>query len=269
MSSSGTPAPETLSGRWIGTISGTNAGQAIIDLVERGGVIEGDGRIHDFRSGPTTYRVSGRTDGELVSIELHPLDQPGGDFVVGPVSVVGRLDGDTISGNWQSEVGTQGGFHVILEHAVEKSGKNRVFLVHGHDEAARESVARLLERLGLEPIILSEQPSGGRTIIEKFEHYGDVDFAVVLLTPDDVGHPEGAPEKTRPRARQNVLVELGYFVGRLSRRRVCALHRGDVEIPSDLHGVVYVPLDEAGAWKLRLSSELRQAGINVDLNRVV
>lgn len=142
----------------------------------------------------------------------------------------------------------------------------KAFVVHGHDEGARESVARFLERCGVEPVILHEQASGGRTIIEKLEHYADVDFAVVLLTPDDMGAVASAKDRLSPRARQNVVLELGYFVGKLGRSRVCALHKGSVELPSDILGVVYVSLDEGGAWRVLLAKELRQAGFNVDLN---
>jgi len=145
----------------------------------------------------------------------------------------------------------------------------RVFVVHGHDEEAKLSVARFIEKINLEPIILSEQPNEGRTIVEKFEAHADVAFAIVLLTPDDIGFPRDDEEQKRPRARQNVILELGYFVGRLSRSRVCALSKGSVEIPSDIHGVVYVPMDDGGGWKLKLATELKQAGIDVDLNLAV
>lgn len=140
-----------------------------------------------------------------------------------------------------------------------------VFIVHGHDEAAREKVARFVSRLGLEPIILHEQPNRGQTIIEKFEGHSSVGFAVVLLTPDDVG---GKNESClRPRARQNVIMELGYFCGILTRARVCALLKGDVEIPSDYFGVLYVPFDEADAWQFNLAREMKAAGLPVDLNK--
>jgi hypothetical protein len=112
----------------------------------------------------------------------------------------------------------------------------KVFIVHGHDDGAREAVARFLERLGFEAIILHERANQGRTVIEKVEAHGDVGFAVVLLTPDDEGCVKG--DTLVPRARQNVILELGYFIGRLGRKRVCALKRGDVEIPSDFGGVV-------------------------------
>ena len=119
------------------------------------------------------------------------------------------------------------------------SGK-KVFLVHGRDESAREGTARFLEKLGLEAIILHEQPNAGRTIIEKVETFAGVAFAVVLLTPDDVGGIASNPPALNPRARQNVILELGYFIGRLGRAHVAALLKGDVEKPSDYDGVVYI-----------------------------
>lgn len=156
--------------------------------------------------------------------------------------------------------------------SAQLSGKSKarqkVFVVHGHDEVATQTVARFLEKLKLEPIVLSEQPNEGRTIIEKFEAHADVSFAIVLLTPDDLGCPKDRPDQLRPRARQNVILELGYFIGRLTRQRVCALHKGSTEIPSDFHGVVYVPMDEGGGWKLKLVTELKQAGLDLDLNLV-
>ncbi len=154
--------------------------------------------------------------------------------------------------------------------AIARERTNKVFLVHGHDEAARESVARLLEQIGLEPVILHEQATSGRTIVEKLEHYADVDFAVVLLTPDDIGGARASsPDKFQARARQNVVLELGFFMGKLDRKRVCALHKGPLELPSDYLGVVYIELDGSGGWHLKLARELRGAGFNVDLNLVL
>jgi predicted nucleotide-binding protein len=144
---------------------------------------------------------------------------------------------------------------------------NRVFIVHGHDGEAREAVARFVDQAGLEPIILHEQPNKGRTVIEKFEAHGDVSFAIVLLTPDDIGGAKDGPAS--PRARQNVVLELGYFIGRLGRDRVCALRRGDVEIPSDYLGVVYHELDIDGGWKQALAKELQAAGHEIDWNKVM
>jgi predicted nucleotide-binding protein len=145
--------------------------------------------------------------------------------------------------------------------------ERKVFVVHGHDDGAREAVARFLEQIGFEAIILHEQANQGRTIIEKVVAHGDVGFAVVLLTPDDEGCKKGEPSK--PRARQNVVLELGYFIGRLGRDRVCALTRGNVEIPSDFAGVVYESFDAAGGWRQALGRELQAAGFDVDWNKVM
>jgi hypothetical protein len=143
----------------------------------------------------------------------------------------------------------------------------RVFLVHGHQDGLLHEVARYLEKLKLEPIVLREQPNSGRTIIEKFVDFSDVGYAVVLLTPDDRGGTVKAPfEQQRPRARQNVILELGYFLGKLSRNRVTALHMGDIEIPSDYSGVAFVVVDDRGAWRLELARELKASGLDIDMN---
>ena len=146
---------------------------------------------------------------------------------------------------------------------------NEVFIVHGRDEAAKHAVARFLEKLGLEPIILHEQANKGRTIIEKFEDYSLVGYAVVLLTADDVGKLASQEPKLSPRARQNVVFEWGFFMGKLGRERVCALYEEGIEQPSDLDGVVYVSLDKIGAWKLLLGKELQAAGFDIDLNKAI
>jgi predicted nucleotide-binding protein len=162
-----------------------------------------------------------------------------------------------------------------LKPTAEQSGpalefrklSRKVFVVHGHDEAAREKIARFLERLEFEPIILHEQASRGRTVIEKVEAHSDVGFAVVLLTPDDEGCEKGGTP--RPRARQNVVLELGYFLGLLGRTHVCAMKRGDLEIPSDFEGVVYVPFDNSDGWKQALGKELQAANFPIDWNRAM
>lgn len=145
----------------------------------------------------------------------------------------------------------------------------RVFIVHGHDNAAKETMARFVERLGLDPVILHEQPSSGNTVIEKLLAHIDVDFTVVLLTPDDVGSVVAEPSSLKSRARQNVVFEFGLFIGILGRKKVCALYKGDVELPSDYQGVLYVPMDDAGGWKLLLAREMRHAGLDIDMNKAV
>jgi len=156
----------------------------------------------------------------------------------------------------------------IGEPEILSQNHNKIFIVHGHDEEAKQSVARFLERLGIEVVILHEQPNQGRTIIEKFEDYSDVSYAVVLLTPDDLGGRANDLDNLLPRARQNVVFELGFFIGKLGRERVCALHKGEVEIPSDFSGVLWIRMDAAGAWQFKLAREIKAAGFSIDLNKL-
>lgn len=155
-----------------------------------------------------------------------------------------------------------------IKSKIIKPKSNNVFIVHGHDGEARESVARFLSHVGLTPIILHEQANRGRTVIEKVEAHSDVGFAVVLLTPDDEGKTKGSAE-LEPRARQNVLLELGFFIGRLGRENVCSLKRGTVEIPSDFAGVVWETMDGGTGWKQSLGRELSAAGYEIDWNKVM
>lgn len=139
----------------------------------------------------------------------------------------------------------------------------KVFIVHGHRDGPREAVARFLDKLGLQPIILHEQANRGDTVIEKFEAHSDVAFAIVLLTADDTMAAEGS-QKPAKRARQNVILEWGYFIAKLTRRNVVALIEGDVELPSDIHGIVWEVFDPHGAWQSKLARELRAAGFLFD-----
>lgn len=147
------------------------------------------------------------------------------------------------------------------------SNKN-VFIVHGHNGEAKESVARFVEKLGLEAIILHERPNKGRTIITKFQEESQgVGFAVVLMTPDDEGRAINAPNMN-PRARQNVVLELGFFIGKLGPERVAAVVKGSIERPSDFDGVVYISLDEAD-WRTKLASEFKAAGLEADWSKIL
>ncbi|WFU73829.1 nucleotide-binding protein [Bradyrhizobium sp. CB2312] len=143
---------------------------------------------------------------------------------------------------------------------------NRIFVVHGRDGEHRETVARFLGQLGLEAVILHEQPNKGRALITKFQEVAaDIGFAVVLMTPDDLGGIRDGEQHLR--ARQNVIFELGFFIGALGADRVAALVSPQVERPSDFDGVVYISLE--GEWRLPLCRELRAAGYDVDLNKVL
>lgn len=136
----------------------------------------------------------------------------------------------------------------------------KVFIVHGHDGALKEAVARLLERQGMEPIILHEQPNNGQTLIEKLESKtADVRFGIVLYTPDD------ECKNGRMRARQNVVFEHGLLIGLLGRSNTCAIIESSVEKPGDINGVVYI--DKVN-WQMDLLKELRAVGLPVDMNKL-
>lgn len=182
--------------------------------------------------------------------------------------------------------------------------KENVFIVHGRDLESAKKLKSILKKFSLDPIILHEQPSGSRTIVEKLEKYSDVGYAFVILTPDDVGCLDlrvsknlksvaetlqnlveaytvikrKAPLKKardelsrviglfKPRARQNVVLEFGYFIGLLGRDRVCCLHKGDVELPSDMHGIVYISFKESvNEVRDKIIKELKAAGYEIKM----
>ena len=142
--------------------------------------------------------------------------------------------------------------------------KSKVFVVHGHDEALKQEVARIVEKQGLEAIILSEQANQGKTIIEKIEENADVGAAICLFTGDDYGRAKDATSENL-RARQNVVFEAGYFMGKLGRGNVILIASPDIEIPSDLQGVVYTNKD---MWQTDVLRELKAIGYNVDFNKL-
>jgi predicted nucleotide-binding protein len=143
-----------------------------------------------------------------------------------------------------------------------------IFIVHGHNTAVQQTVARTIEKLGLTPIILHEQPNAGKTIIEKFESHSNVGFAIILLTDDDEGKAKTEID-LKKRARQNIVLELGYFIGKLGRSKVLPWYSETVELPSDIHGLLYVPLDRAENWKFSIVKELKEAGYSVDANKLL
>ena len=160
----------------------------------------------------------------------------------------------------------------IEEDKIEPKSKkdlnmSQVFIVHGHDELVKIEVARFIEKLGFEPIILHEQASSGKTVIEKIESYSNVGFGIVLYTPCDLGSKKGEEANLNPRARQNVIFEHGYLIGKIGRENVCALVKQNIEIPNDISGVVYISLGES--WKIDVAKELRNSGYSVDMNMVI
>jgi len=160
---------------------------------------------------------------------------------------------------------------LAVEHRYDSTcdlQEARVFVVHGHDHGALSQVARFLEKFSLNVTILHEQPNQGLTLIEKLESNSIADFAVVILTADDVGGEKNSTQQQlKPRARQNVIFELGFFLAKLGRAKVCVLHTEGIVLPSDYQGVLYIPLDVTGSWELKLVKEMKHAGLNVDLNK--
>jgi len=159
--------------------------------------------------------------------------------------------------NWMTFGWTKNKILSDIEHttalicASASSDNKNVFIVHGHSHAHRQELATQLEALGLQPIILDQEDDLGLTVIEKFEHYArDCSFAFVLMTPDDLTAPPTGTKTSTPapsiwRARQNVILELGWFMAHLGRERVVILHRKELEIPSDIHGVVSIRFEDS------------------------
>lgn len=154
----------------------------------------------------------------------------------------------------------------IEDKKNEMYDKTKVFIVHGRESASKLEVARFIEKMGFEPIILHEQASEGMTIIEKIEKYSNVGFGIILYTPCDVGYIKDNENTKMFRARQNVVFEHGYLIAKLGRNNVCALVKQEVETPNDISGVVYIPFDSNGGWKIPLAKEMKSSGYEVDFN---
>jgi predicted nucleotide-binding protein len=144
-----------------------------------------------------------------------------------------------------------------------------VLLIHGRDEDTKESVLEFLEKLELRAITLHEQPDGGKSMMEKSVESPGIHFAIILLTPDDIAAPRNKPKERQTRVGQNVIFEFGYFLSKLGPGKVCALYREGVEIPSDYSGTAYIPMDSRGGWRLLVAKEIKQAGIEIDLNKAI
>lgn len=150
--------------------------------------------------------------------------------------------------------------------------KTKVFIVHGHDDLAKTEVARFIEKLKLEAIILHEQANSGKTIIEKIEEFSNVGFGLVLYTPCDVGTAKENKDNCAMlsyRARQNVVFEHGYLIGKIGRSNVCALVKGEIETPNDISGVVYISMDNQTPWQLAVAKELQNSGYDIDVNLII
>ena len=166
----------------------------------------------------------------------------------------------------------------ISENTTNVTGKNNtlsnarknknIFVVHGHDEEMKQTVARFLELIGLNPIILSEQANEGQTIIEKLEkNIDNCNYGIVLYSPCDRGGINEKNADLKSRARQNVVLEHGFLMGKFGRKRVCCIIKDNIEKPSDSDGILYIPYSN-DYWKINLAKELKTAGYDIDLNRL-
>lgn len=145
---------------------------------------------------------------------------------------------------------------------AQKMNNQKVFIVHGHDEKLLQEIELLIRRIGLQPIIIKNESSSGRTIIEQIEHYTDVGFGIVLYTCCDEGRAKG-DASFQDRARQNVIFEHGFLCAKLSRNRVVALIDAGIEVPSDLAGVVYISHNDPN-WRNQIMREMKEAGMEFD-----
>lgn len=260
-------------GLWSGSLDGTNLGNFTLEIAQNGTTISGNAHITEPSLGSYIYKFSQETNDPLV-LTLLPGSKPQ-NLGLGVVTVACEMDTTgKLIGNWNSSIGTKGQFiatRVAQPSAENQNGektkinpcKDSVFLVHGRDEGIKHAVARFLEQIGVKPIILNEQINRGQTVIEKFEKFASkAHFAVILLTPDDSCSTQDCSEP-KYRARQNVLYELGFFTAHLGRANTFVFKKGDIDIPSDIFGIIYEPYDEGGGWKLRLAKELKAAGYHV------
>jgi predicted nucleotide-binding protein len=260
-------------GYWTGTFEGTNHGGMAIDIRDDGNALSGSAKFNEPDLGQYEYQLSG-VRGESLSLRLIPIRNYGA-IQLGELQIMGSIQTDgSLSGRWKSTIGTEGIFSVKRFDAPSAiptlPNANSVFLVHGHDEGAKHNVARFLEQLGIKPVILQEQINRGMTVIEKFEAFASrAGFAVILMTPDDYGYPATSEQEKKHRPRQNVVLELGYFATKLGRGKTFVLIKGELEMPSDVMGLVYEQMDRSEGWKMRLARELKAAGFEVDLNRAI
>jgi len=150
----------------------------------------------------------------------------------------------------------------------------KIFIVHGHDHNLKNDLEVFVKKIGLEPIVLHRQPDEGLTIIEKLEKQTDVGYAFVLLTPDDIGYTaeeleqkeDGKETNKEYRARQNVILEFGYLVGKLGRNKVCAIYKKGVTLPTDLSGLLYKEVTESiEGIGYALMTELKNAGYKLKI----
>jgi predicted nucleotide-binding protein len=207
--------------------------------------------VYSIHVGESDAQRFWRTDGEIVASFI--------DSLIVDIQA-GEYEAET-----KAEAASEESEQMSKEHSINQ---NRVFIVHGHDELVKTQTARFIEKLGFEAIILHEQASRGKTIIEKIETYTNVGFAIVLYTADDKGNSKGeaGTGQLNDRARQNVVFEHGYLMAKLGRDRVVPLVNGRIELPGDISGMVYVSDTD---WQIDIAKEMKSAGYPVDFNKLI
>jgi hypothetical protein len=274
-----TPVPQwrggvDLSGQWVGEMTGTNAGVFSLALQQIGPLLSGKLAAFEPRVGVYAYELTGQVF-PTAAFSLKPITPSTEQVRFGDIAATFTSDfrKGSVSGHWRSTVGTWGTFSMWREGARQigivpsKAVQpiQNVFIVHGHDHSAKDVVQAFFAEVQLKTTILSDVPNLGRALVDKFEQTAAfAQFAAVILTPDDLGRAKKDCD-LRERARQNVWLELGYFYARLGRHRVCVLKKGDVEIPSDIFGVGYVEMDDAGRWRSDMAKELFALGVPLSL----
>ncbi len=160
--------------------------------------------------------------------------------------------------------------NVPLLEIISKKTAKKVLIVGGFADDTNQIVARFIEQLGFEAIILSEQPNGGRTKFEKFKAYTNVDFVITLLTPDDVGRTKDNPyDELKPRPSQDTIFGLGYLCNHLRPEQMCTLYTEKIELPSLLEGYIHLSICSSDSWKLKLIKEMKFAGLRIDGNKLL
>ena len=153
------------------------------------------------------------------------------------------------------------GIFKIHDDTGRRDNSKKLFFIHGTNSSTKTMIIEFIEELGLEPIILQEFIAGGNTLIDEILTRSEVKFAIGLLTPDNIGGTQ--PDKLSFRADQNVILELGIFVGLLGRNNVCGLYSGNLQLPEDYHGFEYVKIDRSGNWRNQTIKELKNAGFDI------
>ena len=260
----------------MGELDGAaNRGNMTVNLSHAGNEIYGYGSFSEPEVGTYNYHIRGLVENEGINLFLTPDPIHSPTILLGTIQATAKLEDEgQIIGSWISSLGNSGRFtlkKVTKEHSPNKSIPNdEIFIVHGHDETVKDKITRFIEKLGLKATVLHEGVNQGMTIIEKFEeHSKKAGFAIAIFTPDDMAYSIREKSNPKPRTRQNVIFETGYFTALLGRSRICILYKGDVELPSDINGIVYIKIDSPESWEIALAKELIQAGYDVNLNKLI